>query len=98
MSPLRTLDVPFEEVTLHVAAKDVTFEEVRAAGMEFVERVQSYGARYPAFARSKGPLVLPDDAPAVARRMAAAGSVAGVGPMYSYRGALVEYVGRSLAL
>jgi hypothetical protein len=98
MAALRTLDVPFEEVTLHVAAKDVTFEEVRAAGLEFVERIHSYGARFPTFARSKSPVILPEDAPAVARRMAAAGSVAGVGPMYSYRGALVEYVGRSLAL
>ena len=96
MASPRTLDVSFEDVTLRVTAKDVDHEEVRAVGMDVLERVQSYGARHPEFARSKGPIELPPDAPAFARRMAAAGAVAGVGPMYAFRGALVEFVGRAL--
>jgi ApbE superfamily uncharacterized protein (UPF0280 family) len=96
MASPRTLDVSFEDVTLRVTAKDVDHEEVRAVGMDVLERVQSYGARHPEFARSKKPIELPAEAPAFARRMAEAGAVAGVGPMYSFRGALVEFVGRSL--
>ncbi len=91
------LDVAFDDLTLRVTAKDVGYEEVRAAGMDFVERVQSFGARHPDFARSGTPVTLPEEAPAVAREMATAAAVAGVGPMATYRGALVEFVGRALA-
>ena len=94
---MQTLDVPFDDLTLRVAAKDINYEEIRAAGMDFVERIQSFGARNGPFARSKRPIRLPDDAPAVAREMADAAAVAGVGPMDAYRGALVEFVGRSIA-
>ncbi len=97
MTSLQTLDVLIEDVMLRVTAKDLGYEEIRASGMDFVERIQSYGARYPVFARSKGPVELPEEAPDIAKRMAEAGALAGVGPMYAFRGALVEYVGRSLA-
>jgi uncharacterized protein len=94
--PLRTVDVAFDDLRLRVTAKDADYEEIRAAGMDFVERVQSYGARHAAFATSKRPVTVPDEAPEVARRMAAASAVAGVGPMYAYRGALIEFVGMAL--
>jgi ApbE superfamily uncharacterized protein (UPF0280 family) len=97
MAPPQTLDVLIEDVMLRVTAKDLSHEEIRASGMDFVERIQSYGARNPVFGRSKGPVELPEDAPEIARRMAEAGAIAGVGPMYAFRGALVEYVGRALA-
>ncbi len=91
-----TLDVAFDDLTLRVTAKDADYEEVRAAGMDFVERVQSYGARHAGFESSKRPIAMPDDAPEVVRQMADAAAVAGVGPMYAYRGALIEFVGRAL--
>lgn len=91
-----TIDVAFDDVTLRVTARDADHEEVRAAGMDFVERVQSFGARHAGFETSKRPVALPEDAPDVVRRMADAAAVAGVGPMYAYRGALLEFVGRAL--
>jgi ApbE superfamily uncharacterized protein (UPF0280 family) len=97
MASPRMLDVPFEDVILRVIAKDLSYEEIRAAAMDVLERIPSYGARNPMFARSKRPIELPPDAPAIARRMAEAGAVAGVGPMYAFRGALVEFVGRAIA-
>jgi ApbE superfamily uncharacterized protein (UPF0280 family) len=40
---------------------------------------------------------VPDDAPPVAREMAAAASAAGVGPVFTVQGALIDHVGRYLA-
>src|SRR5262249_9548143 len=91
-----TIDVAFDDLMLRVTAKDADYEEVRAAGMDFVERVQSYGARHVDFETSKRPVALPEDAPDVVRGMAEAAAVAGVGPMHAYRGALVEFIGRAL--
>ena len=94
---VRSFDVPINDLSLHVAGSPELYEEVRAAGMSFFERVQSYGVRNKAFASSKRPLHLPDDAPQIAIDMARDAAAAGVGPMYTFRGALVEFVGRTLA-
>ncbi len=72
------------------------YEEVRAAGMSFFERIQSYGIRNPAFARNKHPVYLPEDAPDLAREMAETAALAGVGPMFTFRAALVQTVGNVL--
>jgi ApbE superfamily uncharacterized protein (UPF0280 family) len=61
------------------------------------EQLQSYSVRNPAFRTSKRPVEVPDDAPPVAREMAAAASAAGVGPVFTVQGALVDHVGRYLA-
>src|SRR5436309_3085992 len=96
-SKAHAYDVPVGEVVLRVVGGEERYEEVRAAGMGFFERIQSYGIRNPAFARSKHRVYLPDDAPDLAREMAQTAALAGVGPMFTFRAALVDTVGRVLA-
>src|SRR5205823_3143750 len=96
-SKMRAYDVPVGEVVLRVVGGEERYEEVRAAGMSFFERIQSYGIRNPAFARSKHRVYLPDEAPALAREMAETAALAGVGPIFTFRAALVDTVGRVLA-
>jgi uncharacterized protein len=59
--------------------------------------LQKYIALHPAFAASHQPLRLLPEAPPLARRMAAAAEIAGVGPMAAVAGALAASAGRWLA-
>jgi ApbE superfamily uncharacterized protein (UPF0280 family) len=93
----RSFDVPVQHLSLRITCADDRYEEARAIGMQVWEQIQAYAVRDPGFGRSKRPLRVPTDAPDVVREMAATAAMAGVGPMFSFRGALVDYVGRSLA-
>src|SRR5207244_4300652 len=93
---LEYFDVPVQDMLLRVTGPEDFYEEVRAAGMLFWEQIQSYGIRNPAFRTSKRPLEVPDTAPAIIREMAESAASAGVGPMFTFQGALTEYVGRKL--
>jgi ApbE superfamily uncharacterized protein (UPF0280 family) len=93
----RFFEVPVQDMVLRVAGPEELYEQARATGMQFWEQLQSYAIRNPAFRISKSPLILPDDAPATVRRMAALAGRAGVGPMFTFQGALTEYVGTTLA-
>jgi ApbE superfamily uncharacterized protein (UPF0280 family) len=90
-------DVPVQDMLLRVKGPEHVYEEVRAAGMLFWEQIQSYAIRNPAFRTSKRPLEVPETAPAIIREMAESAASAGVGPMFTFQGALTEYVGRKLA-
>jgi len=89
--------VPLQDVILRVSAPEDYYEEARAAGMHFWEQVQAYGIRNPLFRTSKRRLFVTEDAPEPVKQMAADAAIAGVGPMYTFNGALVEYVGRQLS-
>lgn len=89
-------DVPVQDLVLRVTAPEDLYEEARAAGMQFLEQVQAYAIRNPAFRDSRGPVEVGDDAPAVALHMARLAALAGVGPMVTLRGAVTEFVGRAL--
>jgi uncharacterized protein len=78
------------------ARRDV-FEEARLAGMRFAEEVASYSIRDPGFKRAKNPVPVLEDAPPIVREMARLSALAGVGPAFTFRGALLEYLGLSLA-
>lgn len=93
----RPFDVPVQDLTLRISAAEEFYEEARAAGMHFWEQIQSYAIRNPAFRSSKRPIEVPEGAPAIVREMAEQSAVAGVGPMFTFRGALVEFVGRKIA-
>ncbi|TMK99305.1 MAG: hypothetical protein E6G40_07100 [Actinobacteria bacterium] len=93
---LEYFDVPVQDMLLRVTGPEDFYEEVRAAGMLFWEQIQSYGIRNPAFRTSKRPLEVPETAPAIVREMAQSAAAAGVGPMFTFQGALTEYVGRKL--
>lgn len=93
----RHFDVPVQDLTLRIVAAEELYEEARAAGMHFWEQIQSYAIRDPAFRSSKRPIEVPDSAPDIVRQMAEQSAVAGVGPMFTFRGALTEFVGRRMA-
>ena len=93
----RTFEVPVQHLSLRITGSQERYEEARAVGMQVWEQIQAYAVRDPGFGRSKRALRVPADAPDVVREMASTASLAGVGPMFSVRGALVDYVGRSLA-
>ena len=91
------MDVPVQDMVLRITGVDDLYEEARAAGMQFWEQIQSHAIRQPAFRSSKRPLPVPETAPAIVREMAEMAARAGVGPMFTFQGALIEYVGRALA-
>jgi ApbE superfamily uncharacterized protein (UPF0280 family) len=93
----QSFDVPVHDMVLRVNAPLDYYEEARAAAMGFWEQLQSYGIRNPAFRTSKRPLEsIPEDAPEIVRRMVEISSSVGVGPMFTFPGALTEHVGRTL--
>ncbi|MGZ4146616.1 MAG: hypothetical protein ACXVPL_02825 [Actinomycetota bacterium] len=94
----KIFDIQVQDMVLHITAPDDFEEESRAAALSFWEQLQSYALRNPEFQRSKRPLArIPDDAPDIVREMVAASTVAGVGPMFTFRGAVTDQVGRFLA-
>jgi ApbE superfamily uncharacterized protein (UPF0280 family) len=94
----KSFDIQVQDLTLHITAPDDYAEESRAAALSFWEQLQSYALRYPQFRQSKRPIPsTPADAPEIVREMVAASSSAGVGPMFSFRGAVTDQVGRFLA-
>jgi uncharacterized protein len=93
----RAFDLRIEDMVLRVTAPEEYYEESRAAALSFWEQIQSYSRRNPAFRTSKGPIPVPDDAPAIVSEMAEAGVAAGVGPAFTLQGAMTEHVGRFLS-
>jgi uncharacterized protein len=95
---VKSFDIQVQDLTLHITAPEDYAEESRAAALSFWEQLQSYALRYPAFRQSKRPLdTITADAPDIVREMAEAARRAGVGPMFTFRGAVVDQVGRFLA-
>jgi uncharacterized protein len=94
----KSFDIQVQDLTLHIAAPDDFAEESRAAALSFWEQLQSYGLRHPDFRSSKRPLdKIATDAPEIVQEVVAAATAAGVGPMFTFRGAVVDQVGRFLA-
>lgn len=94
----RSFDIQVQDLTLHITAPEDLAEESRAAALGFWEQLQSYGLRHPEFRQSKRPLErLGADAPDIVREMVGAATGAGVGPMFTFRGAVVDQVGRFIS-
>jgi len=90
-------DIQVQDLTMHITAADDFAEESRAQALSFWEQLQSYALRNPEFRGSKRPLRrVPEDAPSIVREMVAASTTAGVGPMFTFRGAVTDHVGRFL--
>jgi ApbE superfamily uncharacterized protein (UPF0280 family) len=93
----KSFDIQVQDLVLRITAADDVAEESRAAALSFWEQLQSYALRYPEFRQSKRPIEGPaPDAPEVVREMIAAATSAAVGPMFTFRGAVVDQVGRFL--
>jgi hypothetical protein len=94
----KSFDIQVQDLVLHITASEDFAEESRAAALSFWEQLQSYGLRDPEFRSSKRPLErVASDAPEIVKEVIAAATAAGVGPMFSFRGAVVDEVGRFLA-
>jgi ApbE superfamily uncharacterized protein (UPF0280 family) len=94
----KAFDIQVQDLTLHITAPDDFAEESRAAALSFWEQLQSFGLRHPEFRTSKRPLEkIASDAPDIVKEVVAAATSAGVGPMFTFRGAVVDQVGRFLA-
>jgi ApbE superfamily uncharacterized protein (UPF0280 family) len=93
----RSFDIQVQDMTLHIQAGTDLDEESRAAALSFWEQLHAYTLRNPDVRTSKRPIEVPSDAPEIVREIVAASRRAGVGPMYSFQGAVTDYVGRFLA-
>jgi ApbE superfamily uncharacterized protein (UPF0280 family) len=93
----KTFDIQVQDFTIRITAAPDLVDESRAAALTFWEQLQSYSLQHPEFRSSKRPLAVPEHGPALVREMVAAASNAGVGPMFAFRGAVTDSVGRFLA-
>ena len=82
---------------LRITAPEELSEECRAAALSAWEQLNAYSLRDPAFRKSKTPIEVPNEAPAIVREMVAASKAAGVGPSFTTQGAVIDHVGRYLA-
>jgi ApbE superfamily uncharacterized protein (UPF0280 family) len=93
----KSFEIQVQDLVLRITANDDFAEESRAAALSFWEQLQSYALQHPEFRTSKRPLAAPAaEAPQIVQEMVASASAAGVGPMFTFRGAVVDQVGRFL--
>jgi ApbE superfamily uncharacterized protein (UPF0280 family) len=93
----KTFEIQVQDLTLAITAPEDFAEEARAAALSFWAQLQAYGVRDPDFRSSKRALTrVASDAPPIVQEVVSAASAAGVGPMFSFRGAVVDSVGRFL--
>lgn len=93
----RSFEIQVADMSLRITVGTDLNEESRAAALSFWEQLQAYALRNPEVRSSKRPIEVSEDAPAIVRELVAASAAAGVGPMFSFRGALTDHVGRYLA-
>lgn len=94
----KSFEIQVQDLVLQISAPEDYAEESRAAALSFWEQLQSYALRYPVFNQSKRPLDrVTADAPDIVKEMVRSATSAGVGPMFTFRGAVVDQVGRFLA-
>lgn len=94
----KVFDIQVQDLVLHITAPEDFAEESRAAALSFWEQLEAYGLRHPDFSTAKRPLEqVASDAPQIVKEVVAAAASAGVGPMFTFRGAVVDQVGRFLA-
>src|SRR5207244_12096468 len=93
----RSFELPLRSRVLRIAADPELYEEARVACLSFWEQLQSYSIRDHQFRTSKRPVDVFESVLAIIREMAGAAARAGVGPIYTFQGAIIDHVGRHLA-
>jgi ApbE superfamily uncharacterized protein (UPF0280 family) len=95
--PLRHKDVVakvvIDDIVLRVSGSRDVSAEARVAALQFAEEMASYTTRDRDFRRAHHPIAVPRDAPAIIREMARLSALVRVGPAFTLRGALLDYVG-----
>lgn len=92
-----TIEVLYKNTDILVSS-DAVFkkEEVRALVKKYYSEVETYSARDPRFYTSLSPVRVAQDAPLIAKAMADAGSLSGIGPFSAVAGAVAQFVGTEL--
>jgi ApbE superfamily uncharacterized protein (UPF0280 family) len=93
----KSFDIQVHDMVLHISASPEYAEESRASALSFWEQLQAYALRDPAFRESKRAIPLPKDAPDIVHEMVESAARAGVGPMFTFQGAVTDHVGRFLS-
>jgi ApbE superfamily uncharacterized protein (UPF0280 family) len=93
----RSFEIQVQDMILHIQAGTDFNEESRAAALSFWEQLHAYTLRDPDVRSSKRPIDVADDAPEIVKEIVSSARRAGVGPMYSFQGAVTDHVGRYLA-
>lgn len=88
--------VRYRQSDLLISAASDLSEEARRKLAQLHEELLSFIAAHPRFGESLVPYAVPDGAPPVVRRMAAAAAAFGVGPMAAVAGAFAQLVGEEL--
>jgi ApbE superfamily uncharacterized protein (UPF0280 family) len=91
------VEVAVRDWVLRISAPRNVFDEARVAALQFEEEVSAYGIRDPGFARARRPVPARQDAPPIIKEMARLCRLAGVGPAFAFRGALLHHVGLALS-
>ena len=94
---LVTFEVVVRETDLQIAAERDLKREATALVEQARAELDGYVACHRRFVESFVPFEVDADAPAIVRAMAAAASIADVGPMAAVAGAVAEHVARGLA-
>lgn len=94
--------VVYKETDLHIGVRKDRFStelvaQVQALVRDLRNQLDTYALADPEFIRTLAPHSPGASAPPVARAMAAAAAIAGVGPMAAVAGAFADRVGRQLA-
>lgn len=94
--------VAVEETDLDIGVRKDRFSDGLVEWVEETIRacrrpLEEYIRRDPGFVKALTPYSVAPDAPLIARIMAEAGRLAGVGPMAAVAGAMAEWVGKSIA-
>jgi ApbE superfamily uncharacterized protein (UPF0280 family) len=92
----QSFDIQIQHMVLRVQASADYVEECRAAALSFWDQLNAYATGHPAFRNATEPVQVADTAPEVIREMSRAAGSAGVAPMTTMRGAMIDHVGRFL--
>jgi len=93
---LVSFSVKMQESDLFIRAEESLNSQARECLLSLRRLIQDYIQEYPQFAASLEPYPVEAQAADIVREMAAASTLAGVGPMAAVAGAIAEYVGREL--
>ncbi|OGO07691.1 MAG: thiamine biosynthesis protein ApbE [Chloroflexi bacterium RBG_13_57_8] len=93
---LVAFNVTEKETDLYIRATSNLQRKAQRLVLKYRRQLESYIQRNPDFQTSLVPVTVPENAPAIVKEMAEAGTKAGVGPMAAVAGAIAECVGKEL--
>ncbi len=93
---LVAFNVTEKETDLYIRATSNLAKKARRLVLKYREQLERYIEMNPEFQTSLKPVNVPENAPAIVKEMAEAGTKAGVGPMAAVAGAIAEYAGKEL--